>query len=145
MKSCAGDPVDALPATPRHQQSPHQQFSTSDVSRAGRGPQTHGEVLTFSKFFKTCFFITNRQEYFIYTFTLYLYQSSVYAGVHTPTRAHTQLFFLNFISLVCFCFYVCLVCVLCTIFITRMWANAQRDGRPDAYRWRPLFTAAKFG
>ena len=28
---------------------------------------------------------------------------------------------------------------------TRMWANAQRDGRPAEYRWRPLFNAAKFG
>ena len=27
---------------------------------------------------------------------------------------------------------------------TRMYANAQRDGRPAEYRWRPLFTAAKF-
>ena len=27
---------------------------------------------------------------------------------------------------------------------TRMWANAQRDGRPAEYRWRPLFNAAKF-
>jgi len=26
-----------------------------------------------------------------------------------------------------------------------MWANAQRDGRPAEYRWRPLFHAAKFG
>ena len=26
-----------------------------------------------------------------------------------------------------------------------MWANAQRDGRPADYRWRPLFNAAKFG
>jgi len=26
-----------------------------------------------------------------------------------------------------------------------MWADAQRDGRPDEYRWRPLFNAAKFG
>jgi len=23
-----------------------------------------------------------------------------------------------------------------------MWANAQRDGRPAEYRWRPLFKAA---
>jgi len=29
--------------------------------------------------------------------------------------------------------------------ITRMWANAHRDGRPAEYRWRPLFNAAKFG
>ena len=29
--------------------------------------------------------------------------------------------------------------------ITRMWANAQRDGRPVEHRWRPLFNAAKFG
>jgi len=29
--------------------------------------------------------------------------------------------------------------------ITRMWANAQRDGRPAEYRWRPLFNAAKVG
>jgi len=28
---------------------------------------------------------------------------------------------------------------------TRMWANAQRDGRPTEYRWRPLFNAAKSG
>ena len=28
---------------------------------------------------------------------------------------------------------------------TRMWANAERDGRPAEYRWRPLFNAAKFG
>ena len=26
-----------------------------------------------------------------------------------------------------------------------MWANAQRDGRPAEYRWRPLFNAEKFG
>ena len=35
-----------------------------------------------------------------------------------------------------------LVAPLC---VTRMWANAQRDGRPAEYRWRPLFNAAKFG
>jgi len=28
---------------------------------------------------------------------------------------------------------------------TRMWANAQRDGRPAVYRWRLLFNAAKLG
>ena len=28
---------------------------------------------------------------------------------------------------------------------TRMWGNAQRDGRPAEYRWRPLFNTAKFG
>jgi len=26
-----------------------------------------------------------------------------------------------------------------------MWANAQRDGRPAEYRWRPLFNATKYG
>jgi len=26
-----------------------------------------------------------------------------------------------------------------------MWTNAQPDGRPAEYRWRPLFNAAKFG
>jgi len=26
-----------------------------------------------------------------------------------------------------------------------MWANAQRDGRPAEYKWRPLFNATKFG
>ena len=26
-----------------------------------------------------------------------------------------------------------------------MWANAQRDGCPAEYRWRPLFNTAKFG
>jgi len=29
--------------------------------------------------------------------------------------------------------------------LLEMWANAQRDGRPAEYRWRPLFKAAKFG
>jgi len=29
--------------------------------------------------------------------------------------------------------------------MTRMWANAQRDGRPAEHRWRPLFNTAKFG
>jgi len=28
---------------------------------------------------------------------------------------------------------------------TRMWVNAQPDGRPAEHRWRPLFNAAKFG
>jgi len=28
---------------------------------------------------------------------------------------------------------------------TKMWANAQRDGRPAKHGWRPLFNAAKFG
>jgi len=27
----------------------------------------------------------------------------------------------------------------------RVWANAQRDGRPAEYRWRPLFNSTKFG
>jgi len=30
-------------------------------------------------------------------------------------------------------------------YITRMWANTQRDGRPAEYRWRPVLNAAKFG
>ena len=30
-------------------------------------------------------------------------------------------------------------------FTLELWANAQRDGRPAKYRWRPLFNAAKFG
>ena len=29
--------------------------------------------------------------------------------------------------------------------LTRMWDNAQRDGRPAEHRWRPLFNTAKFG
>jgi len=29
--------------------------------------------------------------------------------------------------------------------LTRMWADAQCDGRPAKYRWRPLFNAVKFG
>jgi len=29
--------------------------------------------------------------------------------------------------------------------LTRMWANAKRDGHPAEYRWHPLFNAAKFG
>jgi len=32
-----------------------------------------------------------------------------------------------------------------SIYELEMWANAQPDGRPAEYRWRPLFNAAKFG
>ena len=35
--------------------------------------------------------------------------------------------------------------VLCFFCQLEMWANAQRDGRPAEYRWRPLFNAAKCG
>jgi len=34
---------------------------------------------------------------------------------------------------------------LLIIIITRMWANAQPDGRPAERSWRPLFNASKFG
>ena len=34
--------------------------------------------------------------------------------------------------------------LLCVLDKTRMWANAQRDGRPAGYRWFSLFNAAKF-
>jgi len=30
------------------------------------------------------------------------------------------------------------------LYRTRMWANAQPDGRPAEHRWRPLFKAGKF-
>jgi len=41
---------------------------------------------------------------------------------------------------------ICTNIDFCRLLIeTRMWANAQRDGRPAEYRWRPLFNAAKFG
>jgi len=32
-----------------------------------------------------------------------------------------------------------------SFYATRMWANAQRDGRPAEHRWRSLFNATKFG
>jgi len=38
-----------------------------------------------------------------------------------------------------------LVSNLNNVYLTRMWANAQPDGRPAEHRWRPLFNAAKFG
>jgi len=31
------------------------------------------------------------------------------------------------------------------LWTTRMWANAQHEGRPAEYRWRPLFNDTKFG
>ena len=34
---------------------------------------------------------------------------------------------------------------LSDIYVTRMWANAQRDGHSAEHRWRTLFNAAKFG
>jgi len=35
--------------------------------------------------------------------------------------------------------------IFCSLFATRMWANAQPDGRPAEHMWRPLFNPAKFG
>jgi len=37
---------------------------------------------------------------------------------------------------------LCYYTVLSNYYQTRMWANAQRDGRPAEYRWRPLFNPA---
>ena len=37
-----------------------------------------------------------------------------------------------------------LLLMKCKQIKTRMWANAQRDGRPAEHSWRPLFNAAKF-
>jgi len=38
-----------------------------------------------------------------------------------------------------------LTATIYNILQTRMWANAQRDGRPAGYRWRPLLNAAMSG
>ena len=38
--------------------------------------------------------------------------------------------------------YLFCICGRLSFSSTRMWANAQRDGRPAEYRWRPLFNAA---
>jgi len=37
------------------------------------------------------------------------------------------------------------VFITAKLYATRMWANAQHDGRTAEYRWRPLFNVAKFG
>ena len=50
---------------------------------------------------------------------------------------------LMFVSLSLFPGAVVVVSLFVTVvIITRMWANAQRDGRPADYWWRPLFNAA---
>jgi len=48
--------------------------------------------------------------------------------------------FINVRTLSCYCFMLQTATI-----ITRMWANAQRDGCPAEHRRRPLFNAAKFG
>jgi len=35
--------------------------------------------------------------------------------------------------------------LVCFTIATRMWANAQRDGRPSECKWRPVLNAANFG
>jgi len=40
---------------------------------------------------------------------------------------------------------MCDIMIVYSISELEMWANAQSDGRPAEYRWRPLFNAAKFG
>jgi len=37
------------------------------------------------------------------------------------------------------------ISVLSILYKLEMWANAQRNGRPAKYRWRPLFNATKYG
>jgi len=48
-----------------------------------------------------------------------------------------------------YCAIIVTTCCCCSQTKTQhkleMWANAQRDGCPAKYRWRPLFNAAKFG
>jgi len=40
---------------------------------------------------------------------------------------------------------ICAIVPRALISSKKMWANAQPDGRPAEYMWRPLFNAAKFG
>ena len=47
-----------------------------------------------------------------------------------------------------YCLFAILLCLMSCVRMnkwTRMWANAQPDGRPAEHRWRPLFNGAKFG
>jgi len=60
----------------------------------------------------------------------------------------------DFTVQVAHCYYHCMEYFEVTLIVflslqnykqTRMWANAQRDGHPAEYRWRPLFNTTKFG
>jgi len=72
----------------------------------------------------------------------YSKESTIHARLHLQVRL--IMFFLRIFSFPPFLL-VTLGGELCIIKTTRMWANAQRDGRPAEYRSRRLFKAAKFG
>jgi len=67
------------------------------------------------------------------------------------SKNDTQISFFICIMYVCtrayIYIYISKICILCYFaqllqYELEMWANAQRDGRPAEYRWRPLFNAA---
>jgi len=49
------------------------------------------------------------------------------------------------VSCCLFRLFAVIFCYVQNRYKTRMWASAQRDGRPAEYRWRHLFNATKFG
>jgi len=71
----------------------------------------------------------------------------MYTVYTNTTGAHV--FFLGGAALLVL--FMCSCVVNCYVFMkrfyeqTRMWANAERDGRSAEYRWCPLSNAAKFG
>jgi len=67
----------------------------------------------------------------------HLYNSAIFAGLTIVTDRQADRVCSNRPRL--------RVVLRCSLIITRMWANAQRDGRPAEHTWRPLFNAAKFG
>jgi len=68
--------------------------------------------------------------------------SAVFVGLTSVTDRQTD-HTTRSVTILATSTYVVLQCGL--IIATRMWVNAQGDGRPAEYRWRPLFNAAKFG
>ena len=54
------------------------------------------------------------------------------------TEDHAHKYFRDVVAGIEYC-----TCTLVAVFLTRVWANAQRDGRPAEYRWRPLFNDRK--
>jgi len=63
--------------------------------------------------------------------------------VHVPvsiSAMYKRTAYLSLIAVVLFVY-----SIISVLYQTRMWADAQHDGRPAECRWRPLLNAAKFG
>ena len=81
----------------------------------------------------------------LYTFDAYLRSVNRLRHKYTFPLKNQTFWYCEHIDTCCCSVPALFITVQQSITKLEMWANAQRDGRPVEYRWRPLFNAAKSG